>query len=343
MMVKKKKSGHPRPGAAVKQVVHPTVQPETPKKAFYENSSFWVFLIVVIFVVGLFWKNASFSGFESKPKMFPVQLVDRFSGDQKPSGIFGTWGVTGLPNGNIALTDNNSKRLLIFDLNGKLLKSVVRRGKTMNDFNDIRSISSDAKGNIYVFDTATVNIFEFSPEGKFLKVIALGKIGGFYGPIGFCCVGDHFVIADTGSHRIMTLNADGTVASVWGSHGKDKDQLANPLAIAADDQGRYYIADSDNNRIKITDAAGKTIRIINVNDRPFGLALDKQGRIYTAFNDDNFIKVYSSQNGRYLGTFDPAGDDSPHRQVIGVCVTPDGLIVGIGVDTVSVYKVTATP
>lgn len=307
------------------------------------NGSTWVVLAVVVFIGGLFSKNLDFNGlFKTTPKLFPVQLVGQFSTSKEPYGDFGAWGVCSLPDGKIALTDNNSKRILVLGINGKLYKSIVRRGSAGDDFHDIRSISADSHGDIYVFDSATVNIFGFTPEGKLLKVIPAGKIGGFYGPIGFCCAGNKFVIADTGSHRILTLNADGSLASVWGHHGDGADEFTNPLAVTVDKQGRYYIADSDNHRIKITDSKGKTIRIIKLMDKPFNLALDKSGRIYVTFNDDNFVQVYSSKNGKYLGTFDPITVANPQRQVIGVCVTPDGLIVAEGPDQVSIYKVAET-
>ncbi len=300
---------------------------------------------MAVFLVGLFWRNFSCSAVAFKPAVFPVQLVKQFTGEHQASGDFSPWGVCGLSDGKIALTDAGVKlkRALIFNSDGKFLKSIVRTGKASDAFHDIRSISAGVDGNFYVFDSATVQILEFNSSGVFVGDINPGKIGGFYGPIGFCFAGGHFVIADTGSHRILTVNPDGTQAAVWGSHGKEKGQYNNPLAVTVDDKGNYYVADSDNNRIQITDNTGKTLRVIKLVDRPFSVAVDKGGRVYVAFNNDNFVQVYSAANGKYLGTFEASNDPNPHRQVIGLSVASDGSILAAGPGNVSVYQPALTP
>src|SRR5262249_21212043 len=109
-------------------------------------------------------------------------------------------------------------------------------------------------------------------------------------------------IADTNNDRIRRVAAHGTILTVAGggqaqAEGGDGTAalLLSPQGVAVDRQGRLYIADTDNNRIravengKITTVAGggsatgenvpATMARV---DSPRGLALDADGNLYFA-------------------------------------------------------------
>jgi len=63
--------------------------------------------------------------------------------------------------------------------------------------------------------------------------------------------GDVYVV-DNSNHRVVRFANDGSLIAYWGTQGTAPGQLRNPLGIAVDDQGRVYVADTDNNPVSYT-------------------------------------------------------------------------------------------
>lgn len=71
------------------------------------------------------------------------------------------------------------------------------------------------------------------------------------------------LVADNTSHRLCRLAMpSGALLSSTGGHGRDSDALWDPEAVAIDDDGRVYVADSGNHRIVVyeVDAQGELTR-----------------------------------------------------------------------------------
>ncbi len=128
-------------------------------------------------------------------------------------------------------------------------------------------------------------------------------------------------VADTGNNRIRRVNSMGIVTTVAGTgdSGFDGDggpasqaQLSNPLGVAADYAGNFYIADTLNHCIRRVDSAGIITTVAGIGrfnpvngggfsgdggpagraqiNSPGGVALDGAGNLYIADTGNNRIR-----------------------------------------------------
>jgi uncharacterized protein (TIGR03663 family) len=115
-----------------------------------------------------------------------------------------------------------------------------------------------------------------------------------------------------------------TAVRVIGSAGNGPGQLSYPRAIALDQAGNLYVADSGNNRVVRFDTAGQSSAWGGFCDlstgqgcidpdaagpqplgagqfyEPWGIAVDAQGRVYVADTWNHRIQAFDA-NGRFLG------------------------------------------
>jgi DNA-binding beta-propeller fold protein YncE len=115
-------------------------------------------------------------------------------------------------------------------------------------------IALDLAGNIWVADNANRRLVKYSPELERLRVLDHPKFG-FVGPR-YLDIDDfgRLLVADQDAHRILMIDPDGpdggTLIGVLGNGtpGKGPGLFDDPEGILVVGS-RYYISDSDNNRI----------------------------------------------------------------------------------------------
>lgn len=156
-------------------------------------------------------------------------------------------------------------------------------------------MASDQFGNLYFSDPAANRVYAITPSGAVATVAGTG-VPGFSG--------------DNGAATAAQLNA--------------------PAGLAVDSNGALYIADSENNRVRmvsggdITTVAGTggvglvddggSARSANLWE-PLGLAIDSLGNLYIADSADQRIRKVSSGGiistiaGTYIGGY--SGDNGP--------------------------------
>lgn len=176
------------------------------------------FIIVVLILLGLLCVAELVSFIISKAgssKQFYVQNIMEFSGDNQSCGSFGAWDVLAMP-GQFVISDQGHKRLLIFDSQGKFIQEIGQDQAGQPPLNEISCLTSDASGNFYVMDTWNALIRGFDSKGKAILKVDLND-KGFYGPRGVAWDGANFIIADTGSHRVVKVAPSGAVIASWGS------------------------------------------------------------------------------------------------------------------------------
>jgi DNA-binding beta-propeller fold protein YncE len=139
---------------------------------------------------------------------------------------------------------------------------------------------------------------------------------GFYGPRRVAIGADDSVyVLDQGRTRVVKLNPDGKVLTVWGTKGTGDGQFDDPAAVAVDPTGnKVYVADPRNKRIQVFDSEGKFVTkwIVQEWGGPYGfedLAIDsKAGRIYASSTHMNAVLVFDL-NGKRTGNVAPKPPD----------------------------------
>ncbi len=133
-------------------------------------------------------------------------------------------------------------------------------------------VAVDLAGNLFIADCGNNRVREVAPNGTITTVAGNGT-GGYAGdggpaisaqlnsPSGVAADGaGSLYVADTCNHRIRKVAIDGTITTVagTGTAGYSGDggsatvaQLNYPYGVAVDAAGRIYIADTDNNVIRL--------------------------------------------------------------------------------------------
>jgi uncharacterized protein (TIGR03437 family) len=139
-----------------------------------------------------------------------------------------------------------------------------------------KAIVVDSKDNVYVADTEGHRIYRVTPNGTIITIAGTGEPGGkgddgpsalaqLNRPLGLAIDrADNLYVADSGNHRVRRITPTFFITTVAGSAtGEIKDEipatsakLVEPSAVAVDDTGNVYIAETSSNRIRLVDGAG---------------------------------------------------------------------------------------
>ncbi len=225
-------------------------------------------------------------------------------------------------------------------------------------FADPYGLARGRDGTLYIADAGDNNrIRRLTPAGQVDTVAGgiegfrdgQGAAAAFHTPSGLAIDSrGTLYVADTGNHAIRSIAPDGTVRTLAGTGAPgDRDgpaaqaQFNGPLAVAVDGQGRVYVADTYNDRIRLitpdgqvstlaggerpgfADGVGRAARF----DTPCGLALDAQGTLWVADTRNHAIRrVAADGTVSTLVRTDPQDEDSLLRRPLALAAAPDGAL-----------------
>ena len=211
-------------------------------------------------------------------------------------------------NGNLYIADRKNHRVRKVDSSG-IITTVAGNG--IGDFSgdDEPAIQSslhlpsdvalDPQGNLYISDRSNNRIRKVDSKGIMTTYAGLGvaRYGGDHGPaneaflkypfgITFDNKGNLY-IADRGNSRIRKVNTSGIITTVAGNglfasrgdYGPAINaELSYPTDVAVDDFGNIYVADRNNNRIRMINTIGVITTIMGTGGSHYngdqGLALE---------------------------------------------------------------------
>ena len=250
----------------------------------------------------------------------------------------------------------------LFDATGKVQKA-FGAGLILSP----HGIDVDRDGNVWVTDCSCTlgrnaqprnppaghQVFKFSPDGKLL--MTLGKAGGagatdsgyfwqpndvLVAPSGEIYVAEGHSSGAGSIARILKFSKDGKHIATWGQFGHGPDDYDQPHALAMDSQGRLFVGDRGNNRIKILDQNGKLLDTWYQFSRPSGIYIDRQDRIYVADSESGSvekehaawkrgIRVGSAKDGKLTAFIpDPVANATNTSAAEGVAADAAGNIYG---------------
>ncbi len=192
-----------------------------------------------------------------------------------------------------------------------------------------QGVAVDAAGNIYIADTLNNRVRQVSPAGVIATIAGTGVAGfsGDGGPAGSAQLNrpqglavdtaGNLYIADVDNNMIRRVSPDGTIhvvagtgASIYSGDGGRAIAagLNGPEDVALDAAGNLYIADTENNRIRVVSPNGLISTIVGTGEAghggdggpaataqiaaPGSVAVDGSGNLYIGDSGTRVRKVF---------------------------------------------------
>lgn len=220
-------------------------------------------------------------------------------------------------------------------------------------------IAADGRGSLYVADYQNHRIRKLTPDGQLTTLAGTGEAGFRDGPAAQALFANPrglavdaeggVIVVDTGNVRVRRIAPDGTVTTLAGTgeagfaDGAGAGaRFADPRGVAVGPDGRIYVADTGNFRIRVLSPEGQVSTLAVVGDGepvaaesklkgPYGVAVDGQGRVYVADATTNAIETISPDGvvSRFGGTgawglADGGADAARFRAPVGLSVDGRG-------------------
>jgi len=266
-----------------------------------------------------------------------------YSGDggaATKSSLYSPTGVAIDRTGNLYIADSSNNRIRMVDASG-IISTVAGDGSSgyYGDRGIARkaglsmpsAVAVDGNGILYIADTKNSVIRMVDPSGIIYTAAGTGTQGysgdggtatsaDLSAPFGIAVDGNGaFYIADTGNSVIRMVDSSGIISTVAGNgtpgYSGDggtawKEQLKMPSGVAVDGVGALYIADTNNQRIRMVDTSGTITTVAGIGSpgfsgdggpataaqlyTPSGIAVDKTGTFYIADASNNRIRMVVS-------------------------------------------------
>ncbi len=126
------------------------------------------------------------------------------------------------------------------------------------------SIRVDSGGNIWIVDAGAHAVYKTDSTGQVLLQLGEKGVSGTdrehfnlptdvaFGPDGSIFVSDGY-----GSARVVKFSGDGEFILEWGKRGTAPGEFGLPHNLVADEIGRVYVTDRDNQRIQVFNSEGR--------------------------------------------------------------------------------------
>jgi uncharacterized protein (TIGR03437 family) len=257
------------------------------------------------------------------------------------TGLAGPTGLAFDPAGNLYIADTGDSCVLQVSPSGAIATFAGICGAstgygwegepaTQTPLNQPQGVVADLAGNVYIADTLNNRVIQVDLQGNIHTVAGNGTAGDagagntswgeLYNPKGLALdSAGNLYIADTVNHRIRMLAPGGAISTIagTGTSGFSGDggaalaaTLNAPSAVSVDPGGNIYIADTDNQRVRLVTADGNISTIAGTGDaayngdngpavrmalhKPGALALDGQGNVSVADSYNNRARMLST-------------------------------------------------
>lgn len=318
--------------------IAPVVETQTPPQSSGSGMTLLIWLLAVLVVAAFLVKGHG--GCRPAEKDFAVNFVREIAPQDWKGAPYSVTTLADLGKDRFAFTDESHTQVVVAELDGKWEGTVGRKGTAREDFRHVTGLCSDSEGNLYVLDHDTADVYGFNRAGRLFLHVDSRPTGFFYGPRGLAYLKGNFGIADTGSCRVVLMDPAGKTVQKWGTRGEALEQFRSPNGIAVDAAGRILVTDFDTKRLKIQDAQGKNLKVVNLPERPITVNTDGT-RAFVAFGGAHAVQVYGTETGKYLGDLKPQTppQDGGYRNVNALCVVDGKKLVTSDGNKIWVYQI----
>jgi len=270
-----------------------------------------------------------------------------FSGDGGPAIKANFKTPAGLafdPEGNLYIADRENHRVRKLDTSGNIstFAGIGKAGFSGDGgpavsakLNLPSGLATDEKGNLYISDRSNDRIRVVDKKGV-IRTYAGTGVAGFQGdagpalkaqldkPFGIALdEAENLYIADRNNNRVRKVSPEGIITTVAGDGGfffmgdngpAYRASVAAPTGVAVDKKGNLYIADRNNNRIRLVDKLGMIRTVAGTGQQdyngesetaretnlylPFGLTVDSNDKLLVIDRSHYRIRRIDPKSGK---------------------------------------------
>ena len=202
-----------------------------------------------VFVADLY--NGNISIFDEKGK-----FIDYFAQKTLTDKKISSPAALRIIDKKVYITDIQTNKAYVFDLDGKLLLEVGKPGTEQGEFNAPNAITADEEGKIYVVDTGNQRVQIFDSKGKFIKIVNGSNEGKgesiFVNPRGIAIDqrGIMYVVSNL-THFVYGFDKEGKKVFEFGGLGENNGQFSLPNGLFIDEKDNVLVTDTLNIRVQV--------------------------------------------------------------------------------------------
>lgn len=162
--------------------------------------------------------------------------------------------------GILYVVDVKGHKICLYDMEGRFLKSLGKRGSAPGEFNFPVGVAVDREGNLYVTDTGNFRVQIFDKNGNFIN--SFGKpgdaFGDFHRPKGIGVDSEgHIYVADAAFGNFQVFDRSGKLLTFVGEPGGEAGKFRLPADLYVDKKDRIYVVDQLNARVQVFQYLGQ--------------------------------------------------------------------------------------
>lgn len=199
------------------------------------------------------------------------------------------------PKGQLIIADIVNNRVHVYNFAGELLFSLGASGTLPGQFKSLSGVDVDLLGFIYASDFENKRIQVFTPNGVFMRAIALS---GTAADVTIDPRGNIYALLSR-EGKIEKFSNDGQKISEIICKSRNVDEIAKATRFNVDPWGDIYLTQTSNERIVKIDQTGKVLITFGSGGNARGqfngissVVADDGGRVYVADTGNSRVQVF---------------------------------------------------
>jgi len=203
---------------------------------------------------------------------------------------------------NIYVTDSQSGKIFVFDINGKYRRAIGSLKRGEGYFKRPTGIAVDAAAQrIYVTDTLRNKIYVLDMQGSVLRTIGKAGTGDgeFNYPTELRLHGQDLAVVDAMNFRVQVFDRSGAFRYAIGKPGDGTGWIFRPKGIGFDSESHLYVVDGQWGVVQVFDEQGQLLYYFGGKGTgaeqfqlPTGLQIDNHDRIFVVDSFNRRVQVF---------------------------------------------------